>query len=83
MNMRHDALAAAAEIVLAIEAIGRKGADLVATVGRIEVPNGAVNVVPGRVRMSIDVRSPRDEDRLRALADIRARNRRASPPRAA
>ncbi|MFN3890825.1 MAG: allantoate amidohydrolase [Beijerinckiaceae bacterium] len=72
MNMRHDALAAAAEMVLAIEAIGRNGGDLVATVGRIEAPNGAVNVVPGLVRMSLDVRSPRDEDRVRALADIRA-----------
>jgi allantoate deiminase len=71
MNMRRDALAAAAEIVLAIEAIGRKGVELVATVGRIEVPNGAVNVVPGRARMSIDVRSPRDEERLRAVEDIR------------
>lgn len=70
MNMRKDALAAAAEMVLAIEQIGKKGAELVATVGRIEVPNGAVNVVPGRTRMSIDVRSPCDEDRKRALAEI-------------
>ena len=72
MNMRKDALAAAAEIVLAIEQIGKSGAELVATVGRIEVPNGAVNVVPGRTRLSVDVRSPRDEERMRALADIRA-----------
>lgn len=72
MNMRKDALAAAAEMVLAIEQIGKTGVELVATVGRIEVPNGAVNVVPGRTRMSIDVRSPRDEDRQRALAQIGA-----------
>ncbi|MDP2357436.1 MAG: allantoate amidohydrolase [Beijerinckiaceae bacterium] len=72
MNMRKDALAAAAEIVLFIEEIGKKGVELVATVGRIDVPNGAVNVVPGRARLSVDVRSPRDDDRMRALADIRA-----------
>ncbi len=75
MTMRHDALAAAAEIVLAIEAVGKTRPDLVATVGRLEVPNGAVNVVPGRARLSIDVRSPRDEDRLQAVEDIRARSR--------
>lgn len=72
MNMRRDALAAAAEIILAVERIARQGSELVATVGRIEAPNGAVNVVPGRARMSIDVRSPRDDDRLRAVEDIRA-----------
>ncbi|MDP2357433.1 MAG: allantoate amidohydrolase [Beijerinckiaceae bacterium] len=72
MNMRKDALAAAAEIVLAVEQIGKKGVELVATVGRIDVPNGAVNVVPGRTRMSFDVRSPRDDDRIGALADLRA-----------
>ena len=72
MNMRKDALAAAAEIVLAIEQVGKKGVELVTTVGRIEVPNGAVNVVPGRTRLSIDVRSPRDDERARALAAIRA-----------
>lgn len=72
MNMRRDALAAAAEIVLAIEAVARKGSDLVATVGRLDTPNGAVNVVPGRARLSLDVRSPRDEDRQAAVAEIRA-----------
>jgi allantoate deiminase len=72
MTMRHDALAAGAEIVLAVEAAGRTRPDLVATVGRLDVPNGAVNVVPGRARLSLDVRSPRDEDRLQAVEDIRA-----------
>jgi hydantoinase/carbamoylase family amidase len=72
MAMRRDAAAAAAEIVLAVERIGRSRPDLVATVGRIEIPNGAVNVVPGRARLSLDVRSPSDGDRAAALADIRA-----------
>lgn len=81
MAMRRDALAAAAEIVLAIEAVGRNGADLVATVGRIEVRNGAVNVVPGRARLSLDVRSPRDEDRLQAVDEIRAQIARVAAAR--
>lgn len=72
MNMRKDALAAAAEIVLAIERIGASTAELVATVGRIEALHSAVNVVPGRARMSLDVRSPRDGERLQALDFIRA-----------
>jgi allantoate deiminase len=72
MTMRNDALAAAAEIVLAVEAVGKSRPDLVATVGRLDVPNGAVNVVPGRARLSLDVRSPRDDDRLQAMEDIRA-----------
>jgi allantoate deiminase len=72
MNLRRDALAAAAEMILAIEARARAeiGRDLVATVGRLEVEGGAVNVVPGRVRFSIDVRSPRDEWRRRAVAEM-------------
>ncbi len=72
MNLRHDALAAAAEMILAIEARARAeiGRDLVATVGRLDIEASAVNVIPGRVRFSIDVRSPRDEWRRRAVAEM-------------
>lgn len=73
MAMRRDAAAAAAEIILAVEDVGRSTPDLVATVGRMEVPNGAVNVVPGAARLSLDVRSPSDADRAEALTRIRAR----------
>ena len=81
MHLRKDALTAAAEMVLAVEAIGRDGpADLVATVGRMSVTPGAPNVVPGRVVFSIDVRAGYDAERdwaadaiLRMLADIAAR----------
>lgn len=73
MAMRRDAAAGGAEIVLAVEEIGRSRPDLVATVGRFEVPKGAVNVVAGAARLSLDVRSPRDGDRAAALADIGAR----------
>ncbi|MBV8474031.1 MAG: allantoate amidohydrolase [Hyphomicrobiales bacterium] len=72
MSLRRDALAAAAEMMLAIEARAGAEADLVATVGRIEAEPGAVNVIPGRVRFSLDVRAPRDEQRQRAVADIAA-----------
>ncbi len=73
MTLRRDALAAAAEMILAIEARGQAEAELVATVGRIEAEPGAVNVIPGLARFSIDIRAPRDEQRRRAVADIAAR----------
>ena len=63
MGLRKDALAAAAECVLAIETLARSTADLVATVGQIEAFPGATTVVPGRVRFTIDLRSPRDHER--------------------
>ncbi|MDB5570179.1 MAG: allantoate amidohydrolase [Hyphomicrobiales bacterium] len=73
MHMRHDAAAAGAQALLAIEDVGRSFEDLVATVGRFDIPNGAVNVVPGAARLSVDVRSPSDRDRALALKAIRTR----------
>ncbi|WP_328837953.1 allantoate amidohydrolase [Methylobrevis albus] len=77
MNLRRDALAAAAEIMVMIETIGRAGAadSLVATVGQLSVSPGAVNVVPARVDFTLDVRAASDPPRLAALAEIRARSR--------
>lgn len=72
MALRHDALAAAAEMVLAIEAEAKATPDLVATVGQIEVPRGAVNVIPALTRFSLDLRSPSDAVRRAALARLRA-----------
>src|SRR5204863_9501428 len=69
MNLRRDALAAAAECVLAIERIARADAELVGTVGRIEAKPGAINVIPGEVQFTIDFRAPRDELRERAVRD--------------
>ena len=66
MHLRKDALAAAAECVLAIESLARATPDLVATVGQIEAFPGAINVISGRVRFTIDVRSPRDAERVNA-----------------
>ncbi|PWT93309.1 MAG: Zn-dependent hydrolase [Proteobacteria bacterium] len=58
MPERHDALCAAAEVVLAVEHAARStGApDTVGTVGICEVFPGAVNSIPGRVRLTIDAR---------------------------
>ena len=70
MKLRRDALAAAAECVLAIEQRCRSVPELVGTVGKLECFPGAVNVVPGKVRFTIDIRAPRDADRLAAVSDV-------------
>jgi allantoate deiminase len=72
MPLRRDALAAAAECVLAVERIAAAERDLVGTVGKIEALPGAINVIPGRVRFSVDVRAPTDAQRERALSAVRA-----------
>jgi allantoate deiminase len=71
MAGRQDALAAAAEVVLAVERIGRDGHGLVATVGSLSVDPGAANVVAGEARLSLDVRHPDDGARAAAVAAIR------------
>ena len=73
MRLRRDALAAAAECVLAVEAVARERADIVGTVGRIEALPGAMNVIPGRVRFSVDLRAPTDAQRIAAWDALRAR----------
>ena len=72
MDLRRDAVAAAAEMILAVEARAKAEPDLVATVGRLEVEPGAVNVIPGLARFSLDLRAPRDEWRRKAVSDIHA-----------
>ena len=66
MGQRRDALAAASEMILAVERIGGSEPELVATVGRIAALPGAQNVIPGRVAFTIDMRSPDDAVRDRA-----------------
>jgi allantoate deiminase len=73
MGLRRDALTAAAEMILLVESRAKIEDDLVATVGRLEVEPGAVNVIPGEARFTIDIRAPRDEQRHRAVADISKR----------
>jgi allantoate deiminase len=72
MALRRDALAAAAECVLAIEHACAQVAELVGTVGKLETLPGAVNVIPGKVRFTVDIRSPRDADRRAAVSEISA-----------
>ena len=60
MKLRRDAVAAAAEMIVAIERIGLETQELVATVGRISAQPGVVNVVAGAAVFSIDLRSPSD-----------------------
>lgn len=71
MRLRRDALVAAAEMVLAIERTAQGTEDLVATVGRMEVAPGAVNVIPSLARFTLDVRSPKDEVRRDAVTGLR------------
>jgi allantoate deiminase len=72
MHGRCDALAAAAEMMLAIEARAKDEKDLVATVGRLIQTNAAVNTIPGKVQFSLDVRAPLDAQRAAAVADIKS-----------
>jgi len=58
MHHRADALTGAAEMILAVERLGRQYAEqsIVATVGNCVVPNGAINIVPGSVEFPVDIR---------------------------
>jgi allantoate deiminase len=73
MRMRHDALAGAAELMLAIEqtALENEEDGMVATVGRIEASPGATNVIPGRVGFSLEFRSSTDARRKAAIEQIK------------
>ena len=62
MPQRRDALVGASLFVEAVDAV-REKPGLVATVGRLTVRPGAANVIPGEVTLSLDVRSPDDEQR--------------------
>lgn len=66
MSLRHDALCAASEFILAVEHLAFDTPDLVATVGQINVQPGASNVIPGLVRLSLDVRHQDDATRMQA-----------------
>ena len=77
MPGRRDALAAAAEMVLAVEAHCVDRAEtLVGTVGKLAVVgSGAINVIPGAVEFTIDVRSGEDAKRRAGVAAIETRCR--------
>ncbi len=72
MNRRRDAATAAAELALYAEKRAAQDADSVATVGMLQVPNGSINVVPGRCLFSLDMRAPVDAQRDAMASDILA-----------
>jgi len=72
MDRRCDAATAAAELALFVERRGGSVPNLVATVGMLEVPNGSMNVVPGRCKFSLDIRATTDVVRDDCANDIRA-----------
>jgi acetylornithine deacetylase/succinyl-diaminopimelate desuccinylase-like protein len=70
MEVRKDALVQAAEYVLRVREVAAGIEDAVATVGELDVEPGAANVVPARVRLTVDARAP-DQDRLdRLVAEL-------------
>jgi allantoate deiminase len=70
MNLRYDALAAAAEWISVVECRARNTAGLVATVGRIEAKPGAMNVIAGETSVTLDIRHAADEIRIQAVHDL-------------
>ncbi|WP_396267330.1 2-oxo-4-hydroxy-4-carboxy-5-ureidoimidazoline decarboxylase [Ideonella sp.] len=81
MGQRQDAAAAVAELILALEKRAAQVRDLVGTVGMLEVPQGSINVVPGRCRFSLDIRATTDAARDACVADMREHITRISEAR--
>ncbi len=70
MNLRRDALAAAAEWIVAVENLARRTEGLVATVGFVEAKPGATNVIAGEARTTLDIRHASDRARTDALDEL-------------
>jgi allantoate deiminase len=70
MHLRHDAIAAAAEWILAVERTAENHPGLVATVGQIEAKPGATNVIAAEARVSLDVRHKSDDILKRAAETL-------------
>jgi allantoate deiminase len=67
MRVRRDALAGAAEMMLRVERLAQAQAGMVATVGRIAAQPGAINIIPGRVDFTVDLRAMDDAVRSAAV----------------
>jgi N-carbamoyl-L-amino-acid hydrolase len=73
MAGRHDALCAAAEMILAVNRLPAKmGGDMVATVGELQNGPNSRNIIPDKVHFTVDIRSWDDDLALRAWDDLRA-----------
>jgi allantoate deiminase len=70
MNLRHDALAAAAEWIVAVENLAQRTTGAVATVGFLEAKPGAINVIAGEARATLDIRHASDGARTGALDEL-------------
>jgi allantoate deiminase len=70
MTLRRDALAGAAEFILAAERLARSRPGLVATVGSVSAHPGAPNVIAGSAELSLDLRHPADARRRAAFAEL-------------
>jgi allantoate deiminase len=70
MRMRADALAAASEFVLAVEAAGRRCRSTVATVGRMQVRPNNVTTIPGEVTLWVDLRDVDPDLQRRAARQV-------------
>ena len=70
MNLRRDALAAAAEIMGLIEAEAARTGTTVATVGQLDIESGGINIIPGRVEFSLDLRDIKEGVRDRVEGRI-------------
>jgi allantoate deiminase len=70
MNLRHDALSAGAEWILAVENLAQRTPGMVATVGFVEAKPGATNVIAGEMRATLDIRHPSDRARTEALDEL-------------
>ena len=70
MDVRDDALVGAAEEILRIRDVARSINGAVATVGSLTVEPGGINVIPGRVRFTIDARAPDAERLERLIAEL-------------
>ena len=73
MNSRQDALAGAAEFILAVESLAASRTGTVATVGKLSVAHGASNVIPGHVMLTLDVRDQKDNLRLKMVKQLHAK----------
>jgi allantoate deiminase len=82
MELRRDALAAAAELVVEVEALARDTPGVVATVGDIEALPGAPNVIAGQAALVVDVRHPEDVDRIWTVGRLRERAEQIAATRA-
>jgi N-carbamoyl-L-amino-acid hydrolase len=72
MTQRRDAAMAVAELMLFVEQRAAADGDSVGTVGLLNVPDGSINVVPGRCSFSLDLRAPLDAQRDALERDVLA-----------